>query len=475
MHEMKEKLIKAGTDILNASKTELYVSMRFLDIALNSLGYEMDLSMKTIGTDSQKIRFNPRYLIENYQNDSVLVNRAYLHMLLHCVFRHMFHNRDKDEDVWNLSCDIAVTAIIDQMNYRCIRLVVPDERQAMYDRLKSEMKVLTAEGIYKSLTKRPLTWLEMEAAKKQFVVDDHVFWDSEQEDQKDGDGRNDQNQNNEDNQDDENNDQNNQNNDRQKEQKEQERKEQEKQWQEISEKMRTNMETCSKDAAEMAGDLYDYIKIATRERYDYKRFLQKFTTLREEIRLDLDSYDYIYYTYGLNHYGNMPLIEPLETKELRRVEDFVIVIDTSMSCSGELVRQFLEETYSVLTQSETYFKKVNIHIIQCDDRVREDVAITSAEALKSYMERLTINGCGGTDFRPAFQYVDELVGKQRFSRLKGLLYFTDGRGIYPVKRPVYDTAFVFMEQDFLDVDVPPWAMKIILSPEDLDRDVKEKG
>ena len=40
MHEMKEKLIKAGTDILNASKTELYVSMRFLDIALNSLGYE---------------------------------------------------------------------------------------------------------------------------------------------------------------------------------------------------------------------------------------------------------------------------------------------------------------------------------------------------------------------------------------------------------------------------------------------------
>ena len=60
-------------------------------------------------------------------------------------------------------------------NYRCIRLVVPDERQAMYDRLKSEIKVLTAEGIYKSLTKRPLTWLEMEAAKKQFVVDDHDF------------------------------------------------------------------------------------------------------------------------------------------------------------------------------------------------------------------------------------------------------------------------------------------------------------
>ena len=91
------------------------------------------------------------------------------------------------------------------------------------------------------------------------------------------------------------------------------------------------------------------------------------------------------------------------------------------------------------------------------------------------MERITLNGCGGTDFRPAFQYVDKLVRKQQFSRLKGLLYFTDGRGIYPVRRPVYDTAFVFMEQDFLDVDVPPWAIKIILSPEDLGRDVEEEG
>ena len=110
MHEMKEKLIKAGTDILNASKTELYVSMRFLDIALNSLGYEMDLSMKTIGTDSQKIRFNPRYLIENYQNDSVLVNRAYLHMLLHCVFRHMFHNRIREHGYRDRRCTFAASA-----------------------------------------------------------------------------------------------------------------------------------------------------------------------------------------------------------------------------------------------------------------------------------------------------------------------------------------------------------------------------
>lgn len=36
-------------------------------------------------------------------------------------------------------------------------------------------------------------------------------------------------------------------------------------------------------------------------------------------------------------YGNMPLIEPQETKELRKIEDFVIAIDTSMSCKEELI------------------------------------------------------------------------------------------------------------------------------------------
>ena len=241
----------------------------------------------------------------------------------------------------------------------------------------------------------------------------------------------------------------------------------EKQWQEISEKMRTNMETCSKDAAEMAGDLYDYIKIATRERYDYKRFLQKFTTLREEIRLDLDSYDYIYYTYGLNHYGNMPLIEALEYKEVRKIEELAIVIDTSESCSGEYVRRFLEETFAILTNKDNFFRKMNVHIIQCDAKAQQDDVITSEEDMKRYMENFKLIGFGGTDFRPAFEYVNELCRKKVFRHLKGLLYFTDGYGTYPARRPDYDVAFVFLEESYNDRHVPPWAIKLILGPEDI--------
>ena len=88
----------------------------------------------------------------------------------------------------------------------------------------------------------------------------------------------------------------------------------------------------------------------------------------------------------------MPLIEPLESKEVKKIEEFVIVIDTSMSCSGELVRKFLEETYGVLSESESFFTKINVHIIQCDEKVHTDKKITSQKEMKDYMEHLELYG-----------------------------------------------------------------------------------
>ena len=68
----------------------------------------------------------------------------------------------------------------------------------------------------------------------------------------------------------------------------------------------------------------------------------------------------------MQRYGNIPLIEPLEYKEVKKVRDFVIAIDTSGSCAGEVVQKFLDKTYSLFTQQENFFKKINLHIIQCD-------------------------------------------------------------------------------------------------------------
>ena len=169
-------------------------------------------------------------------------------------------------------------------------------------------------------------------------------------------------------------------------------------------------------------------------------------------------------------YGNMPLIEPQETKEVKKVAEFVIVIDTSMSCSQNLVRKFLEETYGILCEEDSFFKKTNIHILQCDETVQSDQKITSKEELKEYIEHLKLYGEGGTDFRPAFAYVDQMLENHKFEELKGLLYFTDGYGIYPGKMPAYKTAFVFMQEDYRDVDVPAWALKLIIEESEMGGD-----
>ena len=104
-------------------------------------------------------------------------------------------------------------------------------------------------------------------------------------------------------------------------------------WKDNRERMQTEMETGSKDTSEDNKSLLDELEVENRERYDYRQFLRRFAVLKEEIQVDMDSFDYAFYTYGLSLYGNMPLIEPQESREVYRVEDFAVVIDTSMSLS----------------------------------------------------------------------------------------------------------------------------------------------
>ena len=49
----------------------------------------------------------------------------------------------------------------------------------------------------------------------------------------------------------------------------------------------------------------------------YRDFLRRFSAYKEEVHLDPDSFDPGFYAYGLSLYGNLPLIEPQETREAK--------------------------------------------------------------------------------------------------------------------------------------------------------------
>ena len=217
----------------------------------------------------------------------------------------------------------------------------------------------------------------------------------------------------------------------------------------------------------MPGGFIQNLREVNRERYDYTAFLKKFAVMGEAMRVNDDEFDYIYYTYGLKLYKKLPLIEPLEYKEIKAVKEFVIAIDTSASTSGELVQRFVQKTYNILKQEESFFTKINLHIIQCDAAIQEDKKITSQEEFDNYLKTMQIRGLGGTDFRPVFSYVDRLIKEKEFTNLKGMIYFTDGWGTFPARQPDYQAAVVYVGEDYNNPQVPVWAIRLVLRPEEI--------
>ncbi len=415
------------TRVLSNARNELYLNMRYLDLALSCLRYERDTSCSGLGTDGFAIYYNPDALTRMYNRGRTVENHVYLHMVFHCIFSHPDTRGSRDEDLWGLSCDIAVESMIDGLYERCVHIPLTALRRDWYARLSKELRVLNAEGIYRVLKGMDLDDKMMERLHGEFSPDDHSYWKLPENAPRMAAMR-------------------------------------QSEWNDNRDKLQTELESMGDLRGEGGDTVLEQVEVQNRERYDYKSFLRKFRVMREEIQVDPDSFDPIFYTFGLSLYGNLPLIEPLETREVNRIEEFVIAVDTSMSCSGDLVRRFLEETYDVLSEDDSFFKKTRIHIIQCDEAVRQDSLITSADDMERYMRDFTLMGQGGTDFRPVFDYVDGMLNRGEFRQLKGLIYFTDGEGVFPVRCPVYDTAFVFVKDQYTDISVPPWAIKLILEP-----------
>lgn len=197
-------------------------------------------------------------------------------------------------------------------------------------------------------------------------------------------------------------------------------------------------------------------------RHEYAQYLRRYAVEREFARDDPDSFQYAWYAYGIEHYGNMPLIEPLEYRIERRLEELVIAIDTSGSCARGLTQQFLEQTRDIILKEKLFFRRFNLHILQCDAKLQRDNKITSIPEFERYIANLEIVGGGGTDFCPVFEHIDKLIQTGELKNLKGMLYFTDGRGVYPSQTPEYETTFVFLKHRYDDIDTPSWAKRLIL-------------
>ena len=105
----KKDLTAIGLEILDSARSELYLNLPYLDAALCALSFESGEG-KTLftATDGEHLYYDGNYLAERFLRSRTLVNRIYLHSILHCMLRHLGKKRGKDPELWDLSCDIAV-------------------------------------------------------------------------------------------------------------------------------------------------------------------------------------------------------------------------------------------------------------------------------------------------------------------------------------------------------------------------------
>ena len=105
--------------------------------------------------------------------------------------------------------------------------------------------------------------------------------------------------------------------------------------------------------------------------------------------------------------------------------------------------------------------------------MQSDTKITCDDDFENFMKYGKLNGFGATDFRPVFEYLEQLKGQGEFENLKGLIYFTDGYGIYPERMPDYDVIFAFLDEDENRAPVPSWSLKVILESDLLEEESDE--
>lgn len=464
----KQQAERLAADILNLSRNTLLVNLRFLDAALCKFVQSPMKITDTLATDGEHLYYDVAHVLRLYREGREVPVRDYLHVTLHCIFHHPFIHTLVDMELWGLACDIAVEHVINEIGLRDTDAPRAAAQYDIISNLQDEVKPLTAEKIYHYYLDQHLSEDEVKELRDYFMADDHDIWFVRGKSAKEGDGDADGSASRRAPDMSGNGSPNSADDSLLGAGLESDRDEIEKEWEQFSHRIQVDLDTASRDWAEQAGTLVQNLRQVTRQKYDYADFLRKFATLNEAMVVNDEEFDYIFYTYGLQLYENMPLIEPLEYQEIHQIREFVIAIDTSGSVSGELVQKFIEKTYNILKQEESFASKVNIHIIQCDAEVQDDFRLEDANDFQTYLDTMQLHGFGGTDFRPVFKYVDELIASKELLDLKGLIYFTDGKGHYPEQPPQYETAFVFLDDGTSNPIVPVWATKLMLQEDDLD-------
>lgn len=437
-----EKTEEKPPEVLPSDKAALPLFKRILDLLgrqfdrhrpyLGQLFHLLPAKMKEdicwLGTDGFLLFFREKSLLEAFSTDSENCQRDVAHVLMHQLLFHPLHAQQAaDQGIWDICCDCLAEWTLEQ-RLGWARRISGEERKRrnrVYRWMEKQRPASAAE-LYRQLT--DLSREQIRGLSSLFVCDDHHLWYTVSHSPEE--------------------------------------------WRRQIRRQKRVAGAGAEDGAfggirGSGGHTVKKYRDPEASEYDYQAFLERFMVPGEEKILDTDNFDPILYDYSRSHYDGPVLLEPLETSEVRRLSELVIAIDTSGSCSGEIVQQFLRETFTILEKKERFFRRMRVHILQCDSMIQDYQLIESEQDWQTYREKVKITGFGNTDFRPVFAWIKQNRQTGVIQDIKGLIYFTDGDGIYPRNAPDYETAFVYLNERLMKGRMPEFIRPLNLH---LDRD-----
>ena len=293
-----QTLSSLSLQVLALARSQLMADLRFLSSSLERLTPALSEDLpSSLATDGHTLYYCPVRLLSEFKAQQPLPARTLLHLTLHCLLGHPFQAwKVQNRKEWELECDLAAWQLAEELwgeklpFLRRAEKLLEGERGTGTEALPDEERDRRKE------------------AEAILYVDSHDGW-----------GRRDERQ--------------------------------AAWWQGQGEKIRKQGSPKGRrKAGTVRRSRERRLVPAAGERGDYREILRSLSSWREDARINQEEFQYSWYVYGLQVYGNLPLIEPLEYSEERKISDLVIVLDTSGSCEKELVQIFLEETRGILEQ-----------------------------------------------------------------------------------------------------------------------------
>jgi len=187
------------------------------------------------------------------------------------------------------------------------------------------------------------------------------------------------------------------------------------------------------DTKELPQSLDRLIKRAKKSKISWRELLYRYINTHAKI-------DYTMFPSNKKHLYRGVALPSISSSELK----IAIAIDTSASISNEDLEAFLSEVEYIMQNFQHY----QIKLIECDYKIQNITTLTPMEPIVS-----KVKGGGSTDFRPVFEYLENLNEDYQF-----LIYFSDAKGVFPNYTPSIDTLWVLTKDENT-----PFGEKIVIN------------